>query len=50
MQQLLIFLSKMHSGHRNFVSAVLPTKDEASDTIVQNLYCLFPYIYDALQF
>ena len=27
----------------------LPTKDETSKTIVRNLYCLFPYIYDSLQ-
>ena len=29
---------------------ILPTKDETSETIVQNLYCLFPYIHDSLQF
>jgi len=28
----------------------LPTKDETSETTVRNLYCLFPYIYDSLQF
>ena len=27
----------------------LPTKDETLDSIVRNLYCLFPYIYDSLQ-
>ena len=27
----------------------LPTKDETSETTVQNLHCLFPYIYYSLQ-
>ena len=27
----------------------LPTNDETSETTVQNLYCLFSFIYDSLQ-
>ena len=27
----------------------LPTKNETSETIVRNLYCLFPYIHGSLQ-
>ena len=27
----------------------LPTKDETSETIVLNIYCLFSYIIDSLQ-
>ena len=27
----------------------LPTKDETSETTVQNLHCLFRYIHDSLQ-
>ena len=27
----------------------LPTKDETSETTVQNLYCLLPHIYDSVQ-
>ena len=30
-------------------STGLPTKNETSETTVQNLYCLFSYIHDSLQ-
>ena len=32
-----------------FLTHRSPTKDETSETIVRNLYCLFPYIPDTLQ-
>ena len=38
----------MRNATQEEVDTGLPTKDETSETIVRNLYGLFPYIQDVL--
>ena len=41
-------LTSSKTKSTNITYTELPAKDETSETIVRDIYCLFPYIYDSL--